>query len=130
MLRQLICSAVCLAALAASGCETTQTLQPIGPTQPIALTPQRMAAVTRAFSYVLKDPESMRIPAIEARVGRHGTVYLCGLVNSKNSFGGYTGPQMFYGGGQGSNFNILYIGADQAMTAYIYALCRNAGFQI
>lgn len=40
---------------------------------------------------MLKDPDSAKFGDIF--FGRHGTV--CGTVNAKNAFGGYTGAQVF-----------------------------------
>ena len=40
---------------------------------------------------MLKDPDSAKFG--DVFVGRNGT--MCGTVNSKNSFGGYTGAQVF-----------------------------------
>lgn len=46
----------------------------------------------------LKDPASAQYE--EVRVSRKsGVVAICGYVNSKNSFGGYTGRQRFISGG-------------------------------
>jgi hypothetical protein len=43
----------------------------------------------------LKDPESARFGEIWAMSGTNGKRTICGYVNAKNSFGGYTGKQMF-----------------------------------
>ena len=43
----------------------------------------------------LKDPESARFGEIWALKGSNGHKCVCGYVNAKNSFGGYTGKKMF-----------------------------------
>jgi hypothetical protein len=43
----------------------------------------------------LKDPESARF----GNVWTPDTMVVCGYVNSKNSFGGYSGDELFYGMG-------------------------------
>ena len=48
--------------------------------------------IDRRLSEILKDPESRRV----LYDGAPGGGIVCGLVNAKNSFGGYTGAQPFY----------------------------------
>jgi len=43
----------------------------------------------------LKDPESARFGEIWALNGSNGHRSICGYVNAKNSYGGYTGKKMF-----------------------------------
>ena len=43
----------------------------------------------------LKDPESARFGEIWALSGSNGKRSLCGYVNAKNSYGGYTGRKIF-----------------------------------
>ena len=43
----------------------------------------------------LKDPESARFGEFWAMNGTNGRRTICGYVNAKNSFGGYTGRKMF-----------------------------------
>lgn len=43
----------------------------------------------------LKDPESARFDEFWALKGSNGLRTICGYVNAKNSFGGYTGRKMF-----------------------------------
>lgn len=56
-----------------------------------------MAAVKRDLPKALKDPESARFGSMSGSRGNDGTTYVCGYVNAKNSFGGYTGEQPFIG---------------------------------
>ncbi len=59
-------------------------------------------AVVTYFSGVLKDPDSARyqfMPAVNG-IARMGSLtmkgwFMCGTINAKNSFGGYTGAQPF-----------------------------------
>ena len=44
----------------------------------------------------LKDPESARFAEIWALQGSNGNRSICGLVNAKNSYGGYTGMKNVY----------------------------------
>ena len=43
----------------------------------------------------LKDPESARFGEIWALSGTNGKRSVCGYINAKNSYGGYTGDKMF-----------------------------------
>lgn len=43
----------------------------------------------------LKDPESVRFGEIWALDGTNGERTICGYVNAKNSYGGYTGMKVF-----------------------------------
>ncbi|MDO1476496.1 hypothetical protein [Comamonas thiooxydans] len=43
----------------------------------------------------LKDPESARFGEIFALSGTNGKRSVCGYINAKNSYGGYTGDKMF-----------------------------------
>lgn len=58
------------------------------------------AAETReaqdAVRAVLRDPESARFRSIIALKGSNGRRSICGLVNSRNGFGGYVGDTAFY----------------------------------
>ena len=49
------------------------------------------AKIDRAFVYMLKDPDSRKIDY----VGRPYGSAVCSTVNARNSFGGYTGRQIF-----------------------------------
>ena len=45
----------------------------------------------------LKDPSSAILGQIKAGTEEGGTIPICGFVNAKNSFGGYTGDKPFIG---------------------------------
>lgn len=53
--------------------------------------------VEDAISSRLKDPSSAQFGAMAAALQTDGSVIVCGLVNAKNSFGGYTGNQPYFG---------------------------------
>jgi len=58
-------------------------------TYPSAATPEEIEAATALVRERLKDPESARIRNV--RVMKDGGALVCGEVNARNSFGGYTG---------------------------------------
>lgn len=57
-----------------------------------------------AISAGLKDPASAQFSGVAVVRSRHSSgdiTYFCGMVNAKNSYGGYTGPEVFISDGQG-----------------------------
>ena len=67
-------------------------VKPVEP--PFQLSPDDLAVVQSAVRNSLKDPDSARFGAIAAAHDSQGRVQVCGWVNAKNSFGGYTGSQV------------------------------------
>ncbi len=68
------------------------------PGVPVTLEAKDVAAVQDAVRARLKDPGSAqfgRAPLSAAR-NPNGSIAVCGLVNSKNSFGGYSGARPFF----------------------------------
>lgn len=63
--------------------------------EPVALTAKQRGAIERAVKETLKDPDSAKFGDIRAGKSRTGSVNICGLVNARNGFGGYTGMQAF-----------------------------------
>jgi hypothetical protein len=87
--------------LALAGCQTVSQPGPPAATAEYKPLPdaQAMDAAKRALMAALKDPESARLGPMRRHnvtdaMGRRFDV-VCGTVNSKNSFGGYTGAQPF-----------------------------------
>jgi hypothetical protein len=61
------------------------------------LTPLEKTSLTRVLAQSLKDPDAAKfkwMPVVLAE--RDGITDYCGLVNGKNSYGGYTGFVRFY----------------------------------
>lgn len=113
--------------LGLAGCQTVAE-QPVETTEAYRPTASDNALIADAFERVLKDPDSARFPVIYARKGQSGTIYYCGLVNSRNSFGGYVGNQPFYGMGNSQFVGIQSIGSDDIKSAVVAEMCRRHGF--
>lgn len=62
-------------------------------TYPSDATPEEVEAATALVVERLKDPESARIRNV--RVMKEGGIPVCGEVNARNGFGGYTGYSHF-----------------------------------
>lgn len=61
----------------------------------VELTQQQKADAEKAVIVKLKDPESARFGPLMA-TGTGNELEICGWVNAKNSFGGYTGFELYY----------------------------------
>jgi hypothetical protein len=107
-----------------AGCTTIQTLKP---TSPMPVTFEMAEIIVAGVQRSLKDPRSAMFG--ETRAGRSpdGFIVVCGLVNAKNSFGGYTGTQMYYGLLQKDVFVVIDFASDEGSTYAVTTQCRSAG---
>jgi hypothetical protein len=102
------------------------------PGTPTTLTAAETATVQEGLRKSLKDPESARFGATAAvKRPEGGGLSVCGFVNAKNSYGGYTGEKPYVGtlsaeSGQ-SRFAVIDIGSDESSTASVLSICRNWG---
>lgn len=65
--------------------------------------PKKIGWMDRGMESVknkIKDPDSARFRSVYFHQGTDGIPVTCGEVNSKNSFGGYTGYQRFVSAGK------------------------------
>lgn len=63
------------------------------------LTPEEKAYVEKAVKATLKDPDSAQFKHTKLVLSSDGVVDpYCGMVNAKNSFGGYSGYSVFFVG--------------------------------
>lgn len=65
-------------------------------TSPTKLSKAQRESVMNAIKRRLKDPDSAKFGDIIASLD-DGDLFICGFVNAKNSYGGYTGMQPFLG---------------------------------
>lgn len=96
---------------------------------PTRLTTSQMASVDTGLRASLKDPDSARIAGVSAARGKDGTLTVCGHVNARNSFGGYTGFVPFSGFIiEGSRiFQVTSIGNPADDNYGIRVVCRDSG---
>lgn len=85
----------------------------------------------------LKDPESSRFQNLIASRDSKGVITVCGFVNARNSYGGYTGMQPFVGIllnkpalPKDSRFLVASFGSDRDKARGVIAACQAAGVQI
>jgi hypothetical protein len=99
------------------------------PSTPVSLTDANEAAIQNGVRSSLKDPESARIRALAASQTSDGVIHVCGMVNARNSFGGYVGDQPFIGQLAGPTFVVT----NMASPAYDFSMpmvlgqCRRVG---
>lgn len=79
----------------------------------------------------LKDPASAQFGAHVAGVNKDGVVMVCGLVNAKNGFGGYTGMGPFAGAFEKGSFAVGWIDSgSRDKIAMGYQLCAAQGLPL
>lgn len=62
----------------------------------VELTKKQIEAVKKAVRKELKDPDAAKFGSIKGAL-KDGTIYVCGMVNGKNSYGAYAGEKPFIG---------------------------------
>lgn len=85
---------VALIALTLSACETVSQVEVS--VMPITLTSGLDRQARELIAYVLKEPESARYREMRAWKLSNGDIAVCGAMNARNSFGGYTGFKGLY----------------------------------
>ncbi|MBX3580787.1 MAG: hypothetical protein KF810_02675 [Rhizobiaceae bacterium] len=128
--------AACTAAGAPPPVPASAAGQPF-PTAPTVagytLTAEDIAAVKRDLAASMKDPESARFgETMMASPGGAGLINVCGTVNGKNSFGGYTGSKPFMGSLTTNNagkrvFIPVGIGGTDSETFAVRTMCTKYG---
>lgn len=87
---------VLAAGLALAGCAEPPKNE-IKPGVPYSLSKKEVSLVKRDVASALKDPNSARFGRIAAAKKDSDVVVVCGFVNGRNSYGGYTGEKPFMG---------------------------------
>ncbi|NTG22047.1 hypothetical protein G6L00_16545 [Agrobacterium rhizogenes] len=131
MKKTLVLVAVCL-----TSCQTSQMATP-EPTHPYSLSASETAAVQEGVRKSLKDPTSPIFGNIKAAASdtQKGIIYVCGIVNAKNSFGGYTGDGPYVGvlasmtaeGKNLSTFNVTGMAGTEIQTSVVMDMCKHYG---
>ena len=97
------------------------------------VTAAQLVALQTSVKRILKDPDSAQFSDLKARKmvmpGNRIAYQVCGFVNAKNSFGGYSGRSQFVGAfpwNQPDNFVVNAMGEGQMAGAVDYA-CSGFG---
>jgi hypothetical protein len=88
---------VCLPALLLAGCASGPPADVLRSAERRELTQIEKTSLTVSLAQTLKDPGSTQFKWVPIIVlEREGVTDYCGLVNGRNSYGGYTGFEKFY----------------------------------
>lgn len=100
---------------------------------PVQVDDEMHAAIEAGVKRRLKDPNSAMFDRIQVSKVNQNTYNVCGFVNAKNSFGGYSGNAPFYGVlHRGYRFEFRTM-ADTSKDGEVWALqavCRKAGIPL
>lgn len=132
-----------LAALSLGACQTTAQTPPGATvaaqahvetpmhTTAIGLSVAQRTAVEASVRKALKDPESARFGTMRAGREASGNIAVCGMVNARNSFGGYTGEKPFIGALTSERtFVVVGIGGTADATTVTLDTCRKYGIPL
>ena len=101
---------------------------PVEPTSKMySLTPADVKMVQDAVQYKMKDPSSTTFRNIGAVQKSDGSIGVCGEVNSKNSFGGYSGFMPFSGTISNGSFSIMTIASNDETAGFVARSCSYLG---
>jgi len=117
---------IALGALALTGCVSV----PKGTVVP--LTDEVRANIETATRRVMKDPDSAQFGEIAGAQTPEGTINVCGMVNAKNSFGGYVGSRPFFGVyyPRDSYFEFRTMADSASEFQILRIMCENAGVPV
>lgn len=121
------------AALALAGCQTATSPPPVAPLEigtAITLSATQVAAVQTGVKQRLKDPASATFRDFKAVTDTKGLISVCGYVNAKNGFGGYTGDEPFTGAFAGERFIAVGIGGTDIETQATRGVCQQVGIYL
>jgi hypothetical protein len=120
-----------------AGCAMAPAIPPELETRPASLTSDDIETVKLGLRSALKDPDSARFGGMGSAsyVRDEASMLVCGWVNGRNSFGGYTGSQPFMGNlgpkvGGGRIFVTQIIGSRDVERVSVLQLCERQGINI
>ncbi len=85
--------------------------------------------VKRSISLLARDPESIVVTRLWVQEGKFEYKVICGAVNAKNAYGGYTGEQLFtamYAVNEEHIEHIKFADQDISPQAIVYG-CKDRG---
>src|SRR4051794_25223763 len=107
--------------------------RPVQQVQLTTLSATQVSSLQARVKDRLKDPDSARFGDIAAGKAADDSIHVCGLVNSKNSFGGYTGmaPYTAKIGTLGTVADIQGpTGGDGLISSLLLDSCREEGLSL
>lgn len=88
---------------------------------------EQNAEVLEALEDILIDPDSAVLSELKAATSANGTLSVCGFVNAKNRFGGYTGNKPFFGSFRSNGFEVRTFGDDRDTVSMVENRCQMFG---
>jgi hypothetical protein len=107
-------------------------LPPTEQGRPYDLSANELVTVKKFLAASLKDPLSALYGEMQAVIDSKDIITVCGFVNAKNGFGGYTGNKPFMGLLSGPKmpidiFSVVRIGGTDSENYVVVKLCSDAG---
>lgn len=138
-------AAVALACLALAACAPPPSYRPsyssyspppsapepqTEPGRPITLTAQQQQVVRAGVTRGLKDPESARFGGMSGVKDKDGDITVCGMVNAKNSYGGYAGMSPYIGMFlRPTEFRVVDIAVSDKDRLAVLKVCQSRGIE-
>ena len=112
----------------AGGAQSPQTVV----VKKITLTPSQTAIVQKAVVADFKDPNSAQFRDVSAALLSDGSIYVCGGVNGKNSYGGYVGFKSFNGRAdkEFKSFTPIRVGSEAFEEPLVRSACKANGIEL
>jgi hypothetical protein len=120
--------------VALAGCQTAANPDPVsvaGPYTPTTLTSTQVSAVKNSVSAKLREPGTAKFGEIAGALDAAGNLHVCGMVNAKNGFGGFTGMSPF-GVEFGSSAPKVNgpVSSDPELAGMLVQICRKQGIAL
>lgn len=116
-----------VACAAIAGCVSAPQ---INSTTPVKLNQAEIDAVHSVIVAKLKDPGSVQWGEVKAGANSNGKIFVCGLVNAKNSFGGYNGMTPYLGDMVSGRFLFGGMGGTPETSTAAYQVCDKLGLSL
>ena len=124
-----------LLALSVGACGTGQLadlqLQPVEkPLEAAPLSTAQITLVQNTVKFSLQDPNAAQFGTIKGGKAQDGKVIVCGLVNAKNNFGGFTGMTFTGEINSGGAFTMAAMGDISDVSSAIQQVCGKHGLVV
>lgn len=123
---------VLLLGLLLAGCQTAAETAPLEVLTPHQLSSPQKDALFDGVRSSLKDPGSAQFGDYVAGLNSKNGIVVCGWVNAKNSYGGYTGKQPYLALYLPDNgkFYVQKIGSAPAEQTAVLSVCSRMGLTL
>jgi len=122
--------AITSVALLVAGCGAGQLTEvQLQPLQSLPLSADQITMVQNAVKFSLQDPGAAQFGTIKGGKDQDGKVVVCGLVNAKNNFGGFTG-MTFTGEINSGTFKVAAMGDIADVSLAIQQVCGKQGLLV